>query len=54
MPNSNILRIQRIQNKYVLKIFNLELEILANKYNTHTSIIKTLDLFHGTRNTPSE
>jgi hypothetical protein len=51
-PFAEIIKIERIQNKFLWKVFSQELEMVAHKLNISISKVKTLDLYHGTSNTP--
>ena len=54
MPQADVQKIQRIQNKFFWKVFSNELEHVGHKQNIDGSMVKTLDLYHGTRNTPPD
>lgn len=57
MINTTIVKIQRIQNKKLWKVFQIEADFVAAKHNKAKldDDSEIMSLFHGTRNTkPSQ
>lgn len=52
LPNKEIVKIERIQNKRLLKVFQTEIDYVAEKYSKKNGTeVEVKMLFHGTKST---